>query len=147
MPIARKLATTALVLTTLAAPLGCRAEAPPPAAPAAPKAAPPAPPTPPPAPRPTPTPDPPANAPPEDTASAKEPEPKVHTDTEILAIYREVYCLQRRGDQASILELWEAHGLTSETWAQAMRKAARRAVDDPNGFGAGWAEIADTPCP
>lgn len=86
-------------------------------------------------------------APPDGGAAEQAPAEPVDPDRRLLSAYREIYCLQKKNDQMGVMGVWQRYGYDSAGWAKDVQTAAKRAQEDPKGFGARWTKIAEEPCP
>lgn len=82
-------------------------------------------------------------APPDDA----QPVAAVDPERRLLSAYREIYCRQKSNDQRGVIAVWQQYGYDSASWATEAQAAAKRAAEDPKGFGARWAQISAQPCP
>lgn len=76
-----------------------------------------------------------------------EPVAPVDPERRMLSAYREIYCHQKKNDQRGVIAVWQQYGYDSASWAAEAQAAAKRAAEDPKGFGARWAQISAEPCP
>jgi hypothetical protein len=63
-----------------------------------------------------------------------------------MALYRVVYCAEKKGDAFLVDEALAGAYQTRRSWEATLSNLANQALKDPTGVGSKWAEISHMPC-